>query len=118
MATRVEPVGVHPVEADEPCHLVELLIYDVDGPFDIGSFTQETPGEPEHNWQVPWDEVVLDGAGEAVISDPSWSGVIRIAFFFHCLNQHRPLTTPFGDVVLPLQAPRPQRLASLQYEAP
>jgi len=38
---RVEILGVHPViEADEPCHLVEIQVSDLEGEFDIGKFHQ------------------------------------------------------------------------------
>jgi hypothetical protein len=118
MAPRIEVLGVHPVEADEPCHLVELVVHDSDGQFDIGSFTQEIADEPQDNWQMPWDEVVLDSDGGSVVSGDSPSGDVRIAFFFHYLDKNRPLVTPFGDVDLPGETPRPDRLAFLDYEPP
>jgi len=118
MATRVEVLGVHPVEADEPCHLIELIVRESTSQFEIGAITQEVPGEPQDNWQVPWDEVVLDADGESTVADHSWYGNLRIAFFFHYLDQGRPLITPFGNVSLPDETPRPARLAFLDYEPP
>ena len=56
MTTRVEVLGVHPVdEAPEPCFLVELRIEGARG-FDVGSVTQEDPDLPQDEWQVPCDE--------------------------------------------------------------
>jgi hypothetical protein len=33
-------VGVHQVEADQPCHLIELMICDPDGEFNVSDLTQ------------------------------------------------------------------------------
>ena len=118
MATRVEILGIYPVEADEPCHLVELIVRESDRRFDVGAFTQEIPDEPRDDWQVPWDELFLDADGNSTVADHSWSGDLRIVFFFHYLDQRRPLITPFGDYSLPDETPRPARLAFLEYEPP
>jgi hypothetical protein len=96
--------GVHPVAANEPCHLLEAEL-DA-GDFDWGSVTQAIPGEPESNWQVPWDERPLDDEKR------------RWAFFFHYLDFNKPLSTPDGDVPLPPPTPIPQHLANIDYESP
>ena len=118
MTTSVEIVGVHPIDADEPCHLIELIVRGATGKFDIGAITQEIPGEPQDNWQVPWDEIVLDADGASTAANPRWTGNVRIAFFFHYLDRSRPLITPFGDVSIPGETPQPSRLAILAYEPP
>ena len=72
MATAVEVVGVYPVkEALEPCHLVEITVTDSPG-FELSEFRQEDPGQPQENWQVAYEECVLNEFGDAVVAD-SWT---------------------------------------------
>jgi hypothetical protein len=126
---RFEVIGAYPVpEAETPCHLVEALVWsEREGEMlDFGQVTQEIPGEPRENWQVPWDERKLDPEGtasrEIEFGQPfalaSSSSPTRIAFFFHLLNFRRPLMTPAGPVALPPEQPRPKRLAFLRYQPP
>ena len=121
----VDVVGVYPVdEAPEPCHLIEMIV--VSDAFDIGDITQAVEDQPRSNWQVPWDEQLLDGAGERVIGEPGdmpASGTIpsdkaRIAFFFHYLDTSAPLIMPWGEIELPDPSPRPDRLRMIKYEEP
>jgi hypothetical protein len=110
----VEIVGVYLVpEAPEPCHLVELIVTEAHE-FNMGEFTQETPGQPRANWQVPWDERFLTPEGTEEAAQETG----RVAFFFHYLNPSVPLLTPFGPVVLPNPQERPTRLDWLRYEEP
>ena len=89
-------IGVHPIEAAEPCHLIEIELMEAPGSeFDFGDFTQEAPGEPRSNWQVAYDERSLDDS------------LLRWAFFFHYLDFQRPLKTPFGDMTPPRETPIP-----------
>jgi hypothetical protein len=118
MATRVEILGVHPIDADELCHLIELLVHEANGEFDFGAITQEVPGQPRSNWQVPWDEVALDANGASAVANPDWIGDVRVAFFFHYLDPHRPLITPFGEALIPAETSQPSRLAFLEYQPP
>ena len=122
----IEVIGVYPVTADEPCHLVEFRARDVQAVFDFGSFTQEMPDTPRSNWQAPWMERILSTDGTKVVADDSdisqkpelFRGDVRCVFFFHYLDAGRPLLTPFGEVRLPKPADRPERLSMIQYEAP
>lgn len=126
MVPSVEVVGVYEVEADEPCCLVELIVHDVEGPFDIGTITQEDGAVAASERQVPYAEKLLDVRGDAVVHDfwdgpgnPSiWQGTMRLAFFLHYLDPALPLTTPFGEVPVRQPEPRPARLRHLGYEAP
>ena len=120
----VEVVGLYPIEAPEPCHLIELIVR-ADA-FDVGRITQEEPGVPENNWQVAWDAKILDASGETVVAD-TWSlpepdlipaGETRFAFFFHHLDISRPLLTPLGDIQLPEPSALPDRLRVVAYEQP
>ena len=122
----VEVVGVYPVVAAEPCHLVELIVRDLDGSFDVGAITQADPARPRSGWQAPYDEKLLTSSGDGVLHDPwhgpgepsLWTGSVRLAFFLHYLDLGRPLLTPFGEVPLPPPTERPARLADFVYEAP
>jgi hypothetical protein len=122
----VEVVGVYPVVAAEPCHLVELIVRENDEPFDVGAITQADPACPRSEWQVPYEEKLLKSSGDGVLHDPwrgpgepsSWKGSVRLAFFLHYLDLDRPLLTPFGEVPLPPPTERPARLDDLAYEAP
>ncbi len=124
MSTEVEVVGVHPVDAPEPCHLIEVVIRHAPDLINLSDFTQEIPDLPPANWQVPWDERYLDALGTRVL-DPGFVSFqvtavsdFRIAFFFHYLDLNRPLLTGFGSVVLPSPSPTPTRLHFMNYEPP
>ena len=102
-----EVVGVYAVpESGEPCYLVEMLV--PAGGFEPDEITQVDPNAPESDWQVPWDERVLEETDEQT----------RLAFFFHYLDLSLPLKTPWGDLALPAPSQRPDRLASIEYEEP
>src|SRR5437660_3320520 len=88
--TPVEVVGVHPIDAPEPCHLVEL-IWRSSAPLDFSAITQEDPNVRPDGWQVPWDERVLSQDSDGV----------RYAFFFHYLQPDKPLQTAVGPIGLP-----------------
>ncbi len=66
---RIEVIGVYPVRADEPCHLVELWVRELKGELPVADFTQEVEGQPRDNWQVPYDERVLNEAGTAQVGE-------------------------------------------------
>ena len=109
MSTRLTVVGVHPVEAaDEPCHLVELLVEGADDELDFREVTQEVKGQLRDNWQAPYDEQTLEVGG----------GKYRYAFFFHYLDLEKPLETPLGPVKLPAPTNIPKHLKNIEYEAP
>jgi hypothetical protein len=122
----VEIVGVYPVQAREPCHLVELLVGSCEGPFDLTLVTQRDRDQPRANWQVPYAEKMLDPSGERVEWDlwdrtgdeALWRGDVRLVFFFHYLDTELPLVTPFGDIRVPTPTERPARLDGIEYEEP
>ena len=122
----MEVLGIYPVEAEEPCHLIELIVHESNGPFDTGLFCQEDPNLERANWQVAYDEKVLDWAGTAILADAFdleldseiWSGDVRLCFFLHYVDLSRPLQTPFGTVALPEPMPRPDRLGPVEYWPP
>jgi hypothetical protein len=108
MAQQAKLIGVHPVEADEPVHLIELLVEGELDDFDIGEVTQEVAGQPKINWQAPYDERVLEES----------EGMARYAFFFHYLDLEKPLFTSFGSLPLPKPTSVPAHLQGIQYESP
>jgi hypothetical protein len=101
-------IGVHPVLAEEPVHLIEIEVTGDVAAFDFGEVTQELSDQPRENWQVAYDERELGRN----------SASIRFAFFFHYLDLTKPLLTPFGPVSLPGERPVPSHLRSLKYEQP
>jgi hypothetical protein len=119
----IKIIGVYPIEADEPCHLIEVTIHRFGFDLDIGSFTQEIPGEAEDNWQVPYDEHFLNSDGTMVLN-PDYPDEIpeaddlRVAFYFHYLDLKRPIKTFIGDMSLPEVTKKPGRLSILEYDPP
>lgn len=120
----MEVVGVYPVHGVESCCLIEALVYGASSKPDFGAISQPAWGVERSDWQVPHDEKLLDGSGTMAVTDlflaspPKWPSVARIAFFFHDLDNDRPLTTPFGEVGLPAPTSRPDRLDWYDYEPP
>ena len=76
--------------------LIEVAAGGAPSELDLGGFTQEEPGRPRDDWQVPWMEQWLDESGYVA--------------------PNRPLITPAGPIELPQPAPLPARLAGVQYE--
>ena len=114
---RIRLIGVHPVAAEELCHLIELTVLDGEPVEAIESITQEIAGQPRADWQVPYDEAYLTADGERVEQDRS-EPTARVAFFFHYLDPNLPLLTAAGPLSLPRPSPRPARLDFMQYEPP
>lgn len=122
----IQIVGVYPVDAPEPCHLLEIEIKGAENPVELGQFTQDIPGKLRGNLQVPWMEQILSVDGTRVVATPEdvsrspdlLRGNIRIVFFFHYLNLDWPLTTPYGQLQLPTTSKLPKRLSVIKYEAP
>lgn len=104
MGPRARVIGVHPVEAGEPVHLVELEVEGNAADFDFGEVTQEAAGRPRSNWQAVYDEREV--------------GENRFAFFFHYLDVARPLLSRAGPLVLPPESPVPEHLQDIEYEPP
>jgi hypothetical protein len=107
MTNHARVIGIHPLAADEPVHLIELEIDD-GSEFDFGDVTQELPGQPRSNWQAAYDEREVGCE----------TGRIRFAFFFHYLDTTRPLLSPVGPLDLPTESPVPDHLQSIPYEPP
>ncbi len=105
MAFRI--LGIYPVEqAPEPCFLFEIEFDTPVGDYPWEEVTQELPGQPRENWQVPWDERPLDDCGK------------RWAFFFHYLDLSRKLRTADGELDVISPSDWPQHLSYIEYEEP
>ena len=98
-------IGVHEIDAPEPCHLIEVELADPQS-FDWSQVTQRDDSQPAENWQVAYDE------------QPVSDNKRRWAFFFHYLNLEGPLDTADGPVPLPPVTPRPDYLKGVEYWPP
>lgn len=85
-------------------YLIEFQVDLPDAAIDWEEITQSIPGQPRSNWQVPYDEQLIDKR----------SG--RWAFFFHYLDVNRELESPVGPLTLPQPTPRPRHLSEIRYE--
>ncbi len=108
MDDRLRIVGIYPISAPEPCHLIEIELGVSQEEFDFGSITQELKDEPRSNWQAAYDEQHIGGDDQCS----------RWAFFFHYLDFGKPLHTQFGEIKLPNPTPLPDRLGGVDYFPP
>jgi hypothetical protein len=105
----IEIRGVHPIEASEPVHLVDVAIAGEFDAVDWGSITQPDPAGAPDNWQVPYDERELPRLAD---------GRARGVFFFHYLHLMQPLQVGSTPLTLPAPTPVPSDLAAVNYEEP
>jgi hypothetical protein len=87
-------------------YLLEIEIEPADADINWSAITQPIEGQPQANWQVPYDERRLDEP------ESHW------AFFFHFLDRGRPLQTQLGDRRLPNATSIPPHLQGVLYEVP
>src|SRR5260370_18727664 len=120
-------VGVHPVEADQPCHLIELTVCDPDREFNVNDLTQVDENIERGLWQAAYDERYLDARSfQPLPQRPDHTGFTfppgvrleppdlkeyRLAFFFHYLDLAKPLESSFGPLALPQPPSPPEHLA-------
>jgi hypothetical protein len=89
--------------------LLELLVDQLDGVLDLGSFSQ--PGSD----QAAYDEVYLTLDGTALVSryaQPK-ADSFRVAFFLHFFDPAQPLETGYGQIPIPSLRKMPERLQTL-----
>ncbi len=75
---------------------------------DFGMITQEDEKESQDNWQVPYDEQLVNRSTEKM----------NYIFFFHYLDFSKPLLTPAGSLELIEITPIPDHLADIKYDPP
>lgn len=111
----------HPVEADQPCHIVELFVRDPDGQFQVGDITQVEDAD-RSNWQVAYLESFLDAQSCEALPVRDFERPdreeYRVAFFFHYLDLTKPLEATFGPLALPEPSPRPVYLGYMRWFPP
>lgn len=108
MKHSIRILGVHPVSAPEPCHLIEMELTGPAAEIDFTDITQEDRQLPRDSWQVPYDEQMIFEDGQTTV----W------VFFFHYLKVSKPLLTPIGPITLPKVTPLPSRLREIEYLEP
>lgn len=108
MAEPVRIISVHPIPANDPCHLLEIELKAGSDEFDFGLVTQEMADQPKTNWQVAYDEQQIGDKQDGR----------RWVFFFHYLDLERPLLTPHGPITLPDPSPVPPHLKEIEYYEP
>src|SRR4051794_1187466 len=104
MPTQAKIIGVYLIAADEPVHLIDLVVEGDAGDFDVGEVAQEVAGQPKSNWQAPYDDRVLEKSG----------GTIHYAFFFNHLDFEKPLITPAGSLSVPKPTKQPAHLKEIE----
>jgi len=122
----IEIIGIYKIKAKEPVYLIEAIVENNNGLFEIGKITQEVAGQPKNNWQVPYEEMILDEKGEKITFDSEkdysnkelWKGNIRFTFFFHYLDISKPLITQWGQIQIPKPIALPKRLKIIKYSQP
>jgi len=101
-------VGVYEVPNKSGVNLIEILVRRNGINLDFEEVTQEDSNKSRSNWQVPYDEQLIEESLEHS----------RYVFFFHYLDFKKPLLTKHGSVVLPAVTSIPERLAHIVYEPP
>jgi hypothetical protein len=105
-ANELECAVVAAREHFDRLRLVEIKVHPADAQIDWSSISQPVPGVKPADWQVPYDEELLD------------PGHGRWAFFLHFVEDDRPLLTPLGERGMPAITPTPLHLAHKKYFPP
>ena len=97
--------------------LIEVAASQTDERFSLADFTQSNPDYPHGAAQVPWDEGLLSGDGEALIAREmncvKGHGPLRFAFYLHYWKPDLPLSWTYGEVPCPAPQRMPVRLSVL-----
>jgi len=115
---KLKVLGVHTINAQQPCHLVEVEISEYEGKFDVGVLVQPRMDGKSDFEQAPYMEHLLDASGESgepTSYDIEVQGQARIAFFMHYLEENWRLRSPVGEIELPPATPLPLRLTFIEY---
>ena len=136
---KIEIIGVHELDHDDyefmdtdPWFLFEVVITDVEGPFDF-LFEQPDPSVDPGRWMVCYMPMLLDADGTRAIEnkgDPInldmavsfpghwdyshlWRGTMRCVFFLFDYRTDLPIKGPTGELRVPPVSPLPDRLRAI-----
>lgn len=108
MENKATILGIHEVAGHDGVWLIEMVLRCATETFDFSEITQAGPNLSRDNWQVAYDEQLIEKSDFHE----------RYAFFFHCVDFSMPLRTPLGNLELPLPTPMPEHLRRITYEMP
>jgi len=86
--------------------LIVIQVVPAETEIDWSCVSQPVQGVDRSNWQVPYDEELIDPLRG------HW------AFFLHFVDSGRALLTPVGERVLPSVTPLPEYLVKKKYDPP
>jgi hypothetical protein len=106
-----------------PLVLIEVVVWGLDGGFDVAAFRQAAISAPEAAWQVAYEESKLTSDGTAVAAEGlgcfRGHSEGRLAFFLHYYDPDQALQWSYGEVQCPPLSPLPVRLGSIRpYQLP
>jgi hypothetical protein len=90
---------------------------DLESPLDFGKIQVREHLLHVSDWQVPYDERILDRDGQRELAGSARRGTFRFCFFLY-LDPEGPLSTPWGDIDLGRKSELPERLAFVEFEDP
>lgn len=111
-------LGVYRIGGTSDVHLFELFIHSAPKDVNLSSFTQKDESLPPDSWQVAYDEHFLNEEGASVIGtfleqSRLTGSETRLTFFLYFVDFNKPLSSQYGDLVLPTPSPLPERLAKI-----
>jgi len=97
--------------------MIEVNVINRDGKFNVDDFTQPQDNIPADSWQAAYEDSYLTPDGKSLIAD-LWSntpksGDMRMVFYMHFWDPHKPLRTSYGDIMYPNVQEMPERLLRL-----
>jgi len=111
-------LGVYPINDAPDVHLFELLIHATPKDVNVSAFTQKDESLPQDSWQVAYNEHFLNEDGTNIIGtfldQNRLTGTeTRLVFFLYFVDFNKPLSSQYGDLVLPTPSSMPERLAKI-----
>jgi len=90
--------------------LVELRVFNRDGPWDVANFAQLKRRHSNESRQEPYLLEYISRRGVRIIANDSDRRDARLAFFMHGWSSDKPLETPYGPIICPAPTRMPLRL--------
>ena len=119
--------GVYPIDAPQPCYIVELTIRDCESELQFSQVLFDANVPPcGVRTQAPFEEQFLSPDGSTILGNSRygwtnpevWQGDCRLVFLMHYLVVGDSLRTPFGNVPIPDFTDKPDRLRDVVYVSP